>query len=542
MWLWKNHRGCRLQAFLNVVAGLLQVGLGLIGVEALRRLTDIATGSRTGSLINMGAILIGVLLLELLINVFVTWIRAVLGVKSQNVMQRKFFVRLLSGKWNGVERFHSGDILNRLFGDVADIVSLMTEVLPSTIIVIVQFAASFIYLYTMDSAMALILICVSPIFLLLSRLYFKKMRRIVRKIKDSNSALQSIIQESVQHKMIVKVFEASGYMDSKLSSRQSVLRKEIKGRAKLSIYSKTLVSLGFTGGYLVALLWGLFQLQDGLITVGVLMAFTQLISRVQRPLLDMARLVPTFVNSLTSAERLMELEALPLEESDTAKSDTCEISLNENDAIGIRFNNVDYSYNEHSRKILENFSFDFKPGTFTSVCGETGRGKTTLMRLMLSLIIPDSGDISLYDSSGNSVKLQHPMRRLFSYVPQGNTLFSGTIRENLLFGNPKATEPQMRKALENAAADFVFNLPDGLDTRCGESGGGLSEGQAQRIAIARCLLRPCKIMLLDEATSALDSETEARLLANLRKCVPEKTIILITHRNTNDFQNQLLMK
>jgi ABC-type multidrug transport system fused ATPase/permease subunit len=225
----------------NVVVGLLLVGLGLAGVETLRRLTDIATGAREGDILAMAGLFASILVMELLLHIASTWVAAVLGVKTQNLMQQKFFARLLNGKWSGVERFHSGDVLNRLFGDVGDIVRLMTEVLPSAVVVVVQFVASFVYLYTMDSSLALILIVVSPIFLVLSRLYFMKMRRIVRKIKDSNSALQSIIQESVQHKMVIKVLERSGLMVDKLESRQKVLRGQVKSRARFSIFSKTLI-------------------------------------------------------------------------------------------------------------------------------------------------------------------------------------------------------------------------------------------------------------------------------------------------------------
>lgn len=520
-WLWSHHKGCRVQAVTNVVVGLLLVGLGLAGVETLRRLTDIATGAREGDILAMAGLFASILVMELLLHIASTWVAAVLGVKTQNLMQQKFFARLLNGKWSGVERFHSGDVLNRLFGDVGDIVRLMTEVLPSAVVVVVQFVASFVYLYTMDSSLALILIVVSPIFLILSRLYFMKMRRIVRKIKDSNSALQSIIQESVQHKMVIKVLERSGLMVDKLESRQKVLRGQVKSRARFSIFSKTLINVGFAGAYLTALVWGLLQLQEELITVGVLMAFTQLINRIQRPLLDMARLLPTFVNSMTSAERLMELEELPLEQVGQAKAI--------DGKVGIRFTDVTYSYSDNGRTVLRSFSHDFRPGTFTAILGETGAGKTTLIRLMLALIRQNSGKVCLYNDK-EEFDADTTTRCNFSYVPQGNTLFSGTIRDNLLMGQPGATEEQMRRALNAAMADFVFELPDGLDTVCGEQGGGLSEGQAQRIAIARALIRPCRVLLLDEATSALDVQTEHSLLENIKQEFADTTIIFVTHR------------
>ena len=520
-WLWKHHRKCRTQAIVNVVIGLLQVALGLYGVDLLKRLTDVAAHNHEGNLALMAVVFGLVLLFEMLLNVVKTWVRAVLGVKTQNIMQQSFFARLLHGEWSGVGKMHSGDVLNRLFGDVGDIVSLMTEVVPSAVIIAVQFLASFIYLYVMDAALAIILIVSAPVLMLLSRYYFRKMRRIVRKIKDSNSALQSIIQESVQNKMVVKVMEQSDNMIGKLEKRQATLRWQIKKRARFSILSKVVVNVGFAGGYLAALVWGLFQLNDQIITVGVLMAFTQLISRIQRPLLDFARLLPTFVNSLTSAERLIELELLPMEEEKEP--------FHLKGKVGVRFQHVGYQYSKKGRKVLKDFSYDFKPGTFTAILGETGAGKTTLIRLMLALIRKGEGEVTIYDENG-SYDVDVSTRCNFSYVPQGNSLFSGTIRENLLFGNPNATTAQMKEALHIAMADFVFELPDGIDTVCGEQGGGLSEGQAQRVAIARAIVRPSKVLLLDEATSALDIETEHALLMNIKERYKDSTVIFVTHR------------
>lgn len=520
-WLWANHKGCRTQAIANVIIGISLVCLGLAGVETLRRLVDIATGARQGNLFLLIGIFAGIMIAELLLYIASTWISATLGVRSQNKMQRTFFERILNGKWSGIGRFHSGDILNRLFGDVGDIVRLMTEVIPSVAVIAFQFIASFLYLYSMDATLAYILIIVSPVFIILSRVYFRKMRRIVRKIKDSNSALQSIIQESVQHKMVIKTLERTPLMTSRLSNHQSLLQNQVKSRARFTIFSKSIINIGFAGTYLTALVWGLIQLQSGIITVGVLMAFTQLINRIQRPLLDMARLLPIFVNSLTSSERLMELEELPLEQPAQPQR--------LNGKAGIRFDNVTYRYTDNGRTVISNFTHDFRPGSFTAILGETGAGKTTLLRLMLSLISSSEGNIKLYNDK-EEVRASVATRCNFSYVPQGNTLFSGTIRENLLMGNPSATTEQMHQALHTAMADFVFNLPEGLDTVCGEQGGGLSEGQAQRITIARALLRPCKILLLDEATSALDNTTERQLLLNIKQEHPDTTIIFVTHR------------
>ena len=533
-WLWRHHKRCRLQALLNVLIGLAMVGLGLLSVDTIRSLTDIATHAKEGSIIWTAVLLACVFLLEMCMHIASTWISAVLGVKTQNLMQQFFFRQLIKGKWRGIEKYHSGDVLNRLFGDVNDIVNLMTDILPTTVIVITQFIASFIYLYVMDSTLALIVVITSPIFVLLSRVYFIRMRRIVRTIKDSNSAIQSIIQESIQHKMVIKVLGRETSMVDRLEQRQSLLRKQIKARARFSILSKTLVNIGFAGAFLIALVWGLFQLQAGLITMGVLMAFTQLINRIQRPMLDAARLLPIFVNSLTSCERLMELEELPLEPEEEP------ILLDGN--VGIRFNDVSYQYTQQGRTVIKHFTHDFRPGSFTAILGETGAGKTTLIRMILALISPTEGTAEAYQETVQSTSPLNPqlstlnpqlspaLRPNFSYIPQGNTLFSGTIRENLLMGNPDATIEEMRQALHLAMADFVLSLPDGLDTKCAEQGGGLSEGQAQRIAIARAILHPCKVLLLDEATSALDVETEKKLLENLKQHFTNSTIIFVTHR------------
>jgi len=469
------------------------------------------------------AVLLGsIYLVEMLLHMVGTWVGAVLGVRTQNMMQQSFFRRLLKGKWSGVEKYHSGDVLNRLFGDVNDIVQLMTDVIPSVLTVVVQFIASFAYLYTIDRDLAIIIIATSPVFIIFSRIYFRKMRRIVRKVKDSNSAIQSLIQESVQHKMVIKVLGRSDHMVGNLERRQSLLHRQIKSRARFSIFSKSMVNIGFAGSYLVAFVCGLFQLDAGLITVGVLMAFMQLVYRIQRPMIEMSRLLPVFVNSMTSCERLMELEALPLED------DTLQSPLT--GAVGIRFADVTYSYTPESRKVINHFSHNFTPGSFTAILGATGAGKTTLIRLMLALMEPDSGSIDLYVDGASSYPVSPSLRGNFSYIPQGNTLFSGTIRENLLFGNPDATTAQMKEALHLAMADFVLDRPGGLDSKCGEGGGGLSEGQAQRIAIARALLHPCKVLLLDEATSALDIDTERQLLQNLKSHFSDSTIIFITHR------------
>jgi ABC-type bacteriocin/lantibiotic exporter with double-glycine peptidase domain len=286
------------------------------------------------------------------------------------------------------------------------------------------------------------------------------------------------------------------------------------------------IGLAFQAGHAIAFLWGVYGISTGSVTYGMMTAFLQLVGQIQRPLVDMSSQIPSLIHATASIDRLIELECLPLEDS----SDSVVLE----GTAGIMLEDVSFAYPDSPKDVLHGFTFDFKPGSRTAIVGPTGVGKSTLIRLLLALLRPRSGNIFLYtDSSASDMKIlvSPAVRSNLVYVPQGNTLFSGTIRENLLMGNPAATEQQMHEALHTAAADFVLSLPEGIDTHCFESGAGLSEGQAQRIAIARALLRPGSILLLDEFSSALDSETEVTLLERLTERLPDHTMIFITHRD-----------
>jgi ABC-type bacteriocin/lantibiotic exporter with double-glycine peptidase domain len=274
-------------------------------------------------------------------------------------------------------------------------------------------------------------------------------------------------------------------------------------------------------GYLTAFIWGGLQLRAGAITFGVMTSFLQLVGQIQHPVMQLLNLVPQVIHSTASIDRLIELENLESESDASTLHPTLQ---------GIKFNNVSFKYAGGDRQILSDFTHDFRPGTKTALMGETGIGKTTLFRLMLGFISPQSGSISLYGKDGTSMPAAATTRPDFVFVPQGNTLMSGTIRFNLQVAKPEASDQELQQALHTACADFVQELPDGLDTMLGERGSGLSEGQAQRIAIARGLLRPGSILLLDEISSSLDAPTEAELYTRLFKAYPQKTMIFITHR------------
>lgn len=519
-WLWKAWRGNRLQAFLNALLGILGVCTSLGQVWAIHRAIDIASHQIEGSIFMAVGVMGLLILANFVLSIAGVWVSNILGIKAQNRMQQQQLDRLLRSRWEGKEGRHSGDVINRLGSDVGKVVSFLTEVIPSTLSTLVLFIGAFGYLFAMDHRLALLTVGILPVFLLLSKLYVGKMRVLTRKVRDYDSKVQSILQETVQHRMLIKTLEGNEQVVERLGDTQTELRRRVVKRTVFSVASYFILNFGFSFGYLVAFLWTSLRLMDHTLTYGGMSAFLQLVYRIQSPARSLASLVPTFVGVFTAAERLMELEENPLEEEgDPIPFDT---------PCGLRLADVSFRYTEQEELVLNKLSFDFRPGTCTAILGETGAGKTTIIRMLLALITPTEGSVTLYDTH-KEAPLSPRMRCNFVYVPQGNTLMSGTIRDNLRLGKFEATEEEMKAALKQSCADFVFDLPDGLDTYCSESGGGLSEGQAQRIAIARALLRNGSIMLFDESTSALDPETERTLLTNILS-ESHKTIIFITHR------------
>ena len=523
-WFWDVSKTLRLQTILNALIGILTVCLDFSFIWFTKLCIDIATGRVTHTSLRSAAIvLILIMVGQSIISFSRRWIAALLGVQSQNKMQLRLFRQLLMSEWNGRESRHSGDVLNRLIRDVLDVTNVITETLPAALSVIVRFIGAFFFLYSMDAKLACLIVIVVPVFVFLSRFYIIKMRSITREVRDTDSAIQSILQESIQHRIILKTLERIGTMTERLALMQQHLCQQVRRRTVFSSVSGTLLSVGFATGYLITFLWGVNRLQEGSITYGMMIAFIQLVGQIQGPFRDMTKFVPVIISAFTAGERLMELEEVPLEQQGEP--------IKFPDGAGLRLTNVSFSYDEKKRHILRNFSFDFPPGSSTAILGETGAGKTTLIRLILALLKPTEGKVEMYDTAVSCQSVSPLTRCNLVYVPQGNTLFSGTIRDNLRLGNPDATDQQMEDALRTACADFVLSMPNGLDTHLGENSSGLSQGQAQRISIARALLRDGSILLLDEATSALDTETESRLLQNLTKWMrPSQTLLFVTHR------------
>lgn len=526
-WLWQAWRGNRLQATLNAVIGLLGVVVSLAQVGAVQHAIDVSTPALQGHACNPHRIVIAVVIMALLmlagllLTIASTWVSNILGIRAQNRMQQRMLDRILRTQWHGREKFHSGDVLNRLEFDVNNVVTFLTETIPDSLAVLAMFIGAFCYLFAMDAVLAIITIAIIPVFVAVSKIYVRQMRRLTSEVRSSDSKVQSLMQETIQHRMLIKTLESEAPMTERLEQTQSVLRHKVVRRTVFSVFSNIILWLGFRLGYLIAFLWAALRMSRGSLTFGGMTAFLQLVSRIQGPARNLTKLVPQAVSVFTAAERLMELEEDPLDE--TGEPVRLEAPC------GIRLEHVYYQYEDKDREILHDLSFDFPPASCTAILGETGAGKTTLIRILLALLSPQQGKATIYNNHHQETAVTPLTRCNFAYVPQGNTLLSGTIRDNLRLGRLTATEEEMKEALHKSCADFVFDLPDGLNTLCSEAGGGLSEGQAQRIAIARALLRQSSILVLDEATSALDPETERQLLNNIL-ADRNTTVIFVTHR------------
>jgi ABC-type multidrug transport system fused ATPase/permease subunit len=522
-WLWQYTKGIRLRLLLNCLIGITRVIAGLLFIYVSKQLIDMATNhipfSSTPFTIFI-ILLIVFLLSQVVCNNVNYWLTNQTVIKMKNDVRHKLFVHLINVIWPGKNELHSGDILNRLEEDVRVVTETVCEALPNLAITLFNLIAAFLFLFHLSPTLAIGIIFIMPFFLLASKIYFRKLRQLTKNIRTTDSHVQSVLQENLQHRIVIQTMEQSENMTDKLDNLQETLYGQTMSRTRFSTFSRSMVSAGFSIGYLTVFIWSIFQLKSGDITYGIMSAFLQLVNQIQRPTVDLTRLIPKFIHATTSIDRLHELETYPSEDiKDRHWLDG---------KVGIRMQNITYRYDEDSRNVLRNFSHDFLPGSRTAIMGETGAGKSTTFRLILSILRPNEGSIELYNDK-EQIPTNAESRCNIVYVPQGNSLLSGTIRDNLLLGNPEATDEELYQVLHTTVADFVRELPLGLDSPCKERGTGLSEGQAQRIAIARGLLRKGNVLLMDEFSSSLDKETEKTLMQRLLNDYPNKTMIFITH-------------
>ena len=520
-WIWRNTQGIRWNTAVRIVAGTAQVALGLMMVWLCRRFIDETI--RTGSAHDVTVMAIWLILTVVggvLLRQVYFYLTTKASIRQTNTLRLRMFSSLFRRQLYEEKEIHSGDISSRLTKDIEVVAETTTDTLPQMCITAIQLVGAFLLLHYFDRWLAWALLIMTPLAILMTKFLGRKLRQMTLDIRQDESRIQMQVQEGMENNAVLRAMGSQEWMTGRLDTMQQQLKGNIMRRTRFTIMIRIIMGCAFGLGYLTAFIWGGLQLRAGAITFGVMTSFLQLVGQIQHPVMQLLNLVPQVIHSTASIDRLIELESLESE----ADASTLHPTLS-----GIRFNNVSFKYAGGDRQILSDFTHDFLPGTKTALMGETGIGKTTLFRLMLGFISPQSGTISLYGKD-ESMPAGSSTRPDFVFVPQGNTLMSGTIRFNLQVANPEASDQELQQALHTACADFVQELPDGLDTVLGERGTGLSEGQAQRIAIARGLLRPGSILLLDEISSSLDAPTESELYARLFKAYPQKTMIFITHR------------
>ena len=516
-------RPVRGRMLLSVLIGLVRIAASLAFVWICKRLVDIATGVLDAPLPLHIGILLGVMFLQLLGAISASAWESFNIVRTGNDLRYGTFAQVLRSTWTGKETYRSGDAVNRLEEDVRVVTDILCTRIPEVIVTLVQLVAASVYLLMMAPNLLWVLVVLMVVALAGSRLFFRTMRRLTERIRKQDAEIQQLMQENLQKRLVVLTLIGA----ERVLTRLGLLQKDVQGqtvtRIKYNTFARGFMMFGFMSGYAAAFLWGVLGIRSGLVTYGMMTAFLQLVGQVQRPIAELARQIPAFIHATTSVERLMDLRSLEQE------ADEAPVSLS--GAPGIRCTDVSFAYPDRDETILADFNHDFAPGSMTVIMGPTGAGKSTLSRLVLGLLKPTAGSVSLYGPEGE-FPAGPAVRGNFLYVPQGNSLLSGTIRENLLLARADASEEDLREALHTAVADFVFDLPQGLDTPCGETGSGLSEGQCQRIAVARALLREGGILILDEATSALDAETEETLLDRLySRFHGTRTLLFISHRD-----------
>ena len=515
LWLWRNALGIRWNMLIRIAIGISQVALGLLMVWLSKRFIDetIRTGTSSEVLLMIGFLTLTVIGGVALRQLYY-YLTTMATVRQSNQLRLQMFAHLFRRQLFVGTELHSGDIASRLAKDIEAVSEVTASTLPQIAVTTIQLCGAFLLMRWFDSRLAWALIVATPLAVVFSKLIARRLRQMTLDIRRDESHIQMQVQEGMEHNALLRALGSQQWVTGHLDQMQQRLRGHVIHRTRFTVATRLVLGCAFGLGYMMAFVWGGLGLRNGSITFGIMTSFLQLVGMIQSPILQLLNMVPQVIHATASIDRLEELGN---KESGIAHEETATPQPSEAvESGGIRFSNVSFRYADGDRMIISSFTHHFKAGSKTVIMGETGIGKTTLFRLILGFIKPLEGSVEVGGPVG--------------FVPQGNTLMSGTIRYNLLLAKPEATDAELREVLHKACADFVLTLPEGLDTQLGERGSGLSEGQAQRIAIARALLRPAKILLLDEISSSLDEPTEHELFGRLFAAYPQTTMLFITHR------------
>ena len=511
---------------LAVMSGCVALGFILLALVS-RRVIDIATGDASGGLIVNCGYLFGIILLQAILNILYSNVTVRVSGRIEIALKQDLFDALLQKQWRQVSAFHSGEILNRFTSDVNVVVSGVVSLIPQCVNILTKLLAGLGVLLWMDPLFAFTVLAAGGLVALASRLYSTRFKGLHKKCQETDGRTRSFLQECTENIVMIKSYLGERSVLKRLKVLQeNNLRAKVR-RNTYSNLANTGMFLLFNMGYFAVLAWGALRIAGGVMTFGTLTAFLQIISQIRQPFAGMSGLLPKYYSMIASAERIRELEQLENEPEGEGHVDPNGL-YDKMDSLC--FSDVSYSYGDGM--VLDHAEFLLQKGETAAVMGKSGCGKSTFMKLLLGLIEPDGGRIYIKCRDGEEVPVGPAARGLFAYVPQGNQLLSGSIRSIVAFGDEDRAQDEnaIYNALKIACADdFVRRLENGLDTVLGERGAGLSEGQMQRIAIARAVYSNHPILLLDEATSALDEATALRLLNNLRK-MTDKTVILVTHR------------
>lgn len=510
-----------------VILGIFSTSLGLVGSVASKYLIDIITGYQVEKLSLLICVMIGSSVFSLLFNSLISRISIKLSIHVNNDIQADIFDKIIDADWLSLNAYSSGDILNRFNQDVSTVSSNAISWLPTIILALYNFVATFLVILHYDIVMALISFISAPFLFVISQQLLRKQREYNKKMREMNSELMTFEVETFYNVDTIKSFGIAPYYGEKMRWWQQKYKDislvynmfQIKTNILLSVLGMIVQFVAF--GYCLFLLW------THTITYGTMTLFLQQRSNLSSAFNNVVSIIPSFLGSSVSAHRIRELVDLPKE---VHIPESNELDAYVADGFRLSMRDVSFSYRQ-DQTVITDSCLQAAPGEIVALIGPSGEGKTTLIRLLLGLVQPQTGEVVIQTSNGHEVPMNAETRHLFSYVPQGNTILSGTIEENLLLAREDATEQEMIEALQIACAwDFVQKLPKGIHNPVGERGRGLSEGQSQRLAIARAVLRDAPILLLDEATSALDVTTERQVLKNIMTRQPNKTCIVTSHR------------
>lgn len=524
VWLWGHIKRYGMLTLAVGALGLAGTLMGLASSVASKYLIDAVTGYGTDIIGQAATIMAGMMLGSLVLQAFSSRVSARVHIRVRNQMQFNTFSRILRSTWESLEPYRSGDLLNRLNSDISTVSDGVISFLPSLVTTGAKFVGAFAIMLYFDPSMALIALLGAPVTLVLSRCLMGKLRRHNLLIKELTGEVMSFQEDSFRNLTSIKAFSAAGMHEEEMHRLQTRYADAYLSYNGFQIGTSTCLSLVSMLVTAACFGWGVYQLWAGAITYGSLTMFLQLASTLRGSFSSLISLAQQAISITTSAGRVIAVEALPLENAAIPEG------LPEDRELEISLNQVSFRYRDGDI-VLHPFDFSIHPGDQVAITGPSGEGKTTLLRLLLGLVDPCGGSAELVGETGDRYPISAGTRCAFSYVPQGNSVFAGTIAQNLRLVCPDATREDMEQALKAACAwEFVSQFPDGLEHWLGAGGRGISEGQAQRIAIARALLRKAPILLLDEATSGLDVETERQLMKNLHSSGLAHTCILVTHR------------